>query len=187
MAATDHTTSLRALFELFSDARPVEPPPCEFVSAGELPEPFRRLLAHEDHMTLALEQFHGRPVALRVLAKRHRGDDYARMILLNLAGTDQIVEFGIVRLNLSFCSADVRSEIVSERTPLGRILIEHNVLRRIQPTTFLRFQPNDQLMNWFRIARPEPIFGRLATILVNDVHAIDLLEVVRGAVQTPEV
>jgi chorismate-pyruvate lyase len=182
--------SLRELFELFRDqptrialAPPegytaLEPPACEFVSADELPPDFRRLLAHENHMTLALEAFHGRPVKLHILAIRNSGNDYARMILLSLEGTDRIVEFGIVRLNLSFLSDDVRAEILAGTTPLGRVLIEHDVLRRITPVRFLKITPNEPMRNFFRMTTPEPIYGRLATILCEGVTAIDLLEVV---------
>ena len=40
-----------------------------------------------------------------------------------------------------------------EKTPLGRILIEHNVLRRIEPTGFLRVVPGPALMEWFGLER----------------------------------
>ena len=39
--------------------------------------------------------------------------------------------FGVPRLKLSLLREDVRREIEAERTPLGRVLIEHNVLREV--------------------------------------------------------
>ena len=179
MTLPSRDPSLRELFELFNDPQPIEPPQFGYVSADELPPAFRRLLAHENHMTLALEEFHGRPVKLHVLSVANRGDEYARMILLSLDGTERIVEFGIVLLDFGLLTRDVRAEIVAGTTPLGRILIEHDVLRRISPTHFLKITPNAALMNWFGLTTPEPVYGRLATIMCDGVPAIDLLEIVR--------
>jgi hypothetical protein len=72
----------------------------------------------------------------------------------------------------------VRAEIIAGETPLGRILIKHDVLRRIEPTGFLRVVPGPALMKQFGLAEPAPTFGRLAYIHCNDQPAIELLEVV---------
>ena len=57
----------------------------------------------------------------------------------------QVVQFGIARVSFRYCSAAVRQEILAGNTPLGRILIRHNVLRRVQPTAFLRIVPGSAL------------------------------------------
>jgi hypothetical protein len=72
----------------------------------------------------------------------------------------------------------VRDEIVSERTPIGRVLINHNVLRRIEPTAFLRLLPGPALMEWFGVTPAQPIYGRLALIHCDDKPAVELLEIV---------
>ena len=43
------------------------PPPATSISAEEMPEPYRSLLAHEGHMTVTLERFHRTLVRLEVL------------------------------------------------------------------------------------------------------------------------
>ena len=43
----------------------------------------------------------------------------------------RVVQFGLVRFDLGVVLPEVRAEILSERTPLGRILINYNVLRHI--------------------------------------------------------
>ena len=40
-------------------------------SAGSVPEPCRKLLDHDAHMTSTVEQHHGCPVDLKVLGRRH--------------------------------------------------------------------------------------------------------------------
>jgi hypothetical protein len=88
------------------------------------------------------------------------------------------VQFGIVRVNLVHVSRLVREEIVAGQTPFGRILINHNVLRRIEPTAFLRIHPGAAMMGWFGLREPCPVYGRLAYIHCDGRPAVELLEVV---------
>src|SRR4051812_45061369 len=99
----------RMFFELFpaDDVRAYE-----FVSAEDMPEPFRRLLVHEHHMTVTVEAFHASLVDVRVLERRHEGDLYARKSLLALQSTGRIVQLGMVRIRLEACTPEVREEIV---------------------------------------------------------------------------
>jgi chorismate-pyruvate lyase len=167
---------LRTLFALFAPADDL--PEYEFVAADEVPLPYHGLLVHEHHMTVTVEAYHGSLVEVRVLARRHEGDSYARKILLALESNGRIVQFGIARVNLRFCSPAVRAEILEAQTPLGRILIQHNVLRRIEPTAFLRVIPGSAMMGWFGLERSQPTYGRLAYIHCNEQPAIELLEIV---------
>jgi chorismate-pyruvate lyase len=170
---------LRQLFDLFADTRIVDVPDFDVVPPDQVPKPYNDLLVHDHHMTVTLERYHGRRVHLTVLARRHSGNDYARMILLSLEGTGEIVEFGMFRMDLSCCDDAVQAAIVEGRTPLGRILIEHNVLRRIDPIAYLKIAPSHQLSAWFNTQSNQPIYGRLAFIYCNGQQAVELLEVVR--------
>lgn len=150
-----------------------------FVPAEEVPQPYRRLLAHDEHMTVTVEAHHGGLVDVRVLESRRTGDAYARKIVLPLRKDGTIVLFGLVRIRLDLCSAEVRERILEGRIPLGRILIEHDVLRRIEPTAYLRVVPGPELTALFGLETPEPLYGRLALIHCDDQPAIELLEIVR--------
>ena len=88
------------------------------------------------------------------------------------------MQFGIVRVHLDYCSAPVREAIVAGRTPLGRILIEHNVLRVVEPTAFLRVRPGPAVAKWFGLAQARPTYGRLAVIHCDGQEAIEVLEIV---------
>jgi hypothetical protein len=77
-----------------------------------------------------------------------------------------------------FLSDKVRREILSRQTPLGRVLIQNNVLRRIEPTAFLRVTPGPAMVKWFGLDRPRPTYGRLAMIHCDDQPAVELLEIV---------
>ena len=115
---------------------------------------------------------------VRILARRQEKSSYARKILLALQGSGKIVQFGIVRIRLDVCSPQVRAAILAGDTPLGRILINHNVLRRIEPTAFLRVVPGPDMMTWFGLRTADPTYGRLAYIHCDGQPAIELLEIV---------
>ena len=170
---------LATLFQLFPPASYLRD--FDVVPADQVPEPYHGLLVHEHHMTVTVEAHHGSLVDVRVLDRKHDGDCYARKILLAKQSDGRIVQFGLVLIWLNYCSPEVRAEIVAEKTPLGRILINHNVLRRIEPTDFLRVTPGPEMMEWFRLTAPTPAYGRLALIHCDGKPAIELLEIV-----TPE-
>jgi chorismate-pyruvate lyase len=169
-------TDIQGLFRLFA--------PAEYMTRGELvppgrvPAPYQQLLVNEHHMTLTLEAHHGDLVDVKVLEYRVAGDSYARKILLALQKSGRVVMFGLMRVNFQYCSDEVRREIVSGQTPLGRILIEHNVLRRIEPTAFLRVFPAPAMEEWFGLDQPRPTYGRFALIHCDEQPAVELLEIV---------
>jgi chorismate-pyruvate lyase len=167
---------LVALFAQFPPAADL--PDFEYVAPEAVPAPYHDLLVHEHHMTVTVEAYHGDLVDVRVVACRHDGESYARKIVLPLQHSGRIVLFGIVRINLAECIPEVRDAIVAARTPLGRILIEHDVLRRIETTAFLRINPGPKQLAWFDLKEAKPMYGRLAYIHCNERPAIELLEVV---------
>ncbi len=167
---------LRGLFGLF--------PPGEYlahshlVPADEVPQPYHRLLVHEHHMTVTVEAHHNDLVDVIVLAEHAGADTYARKILLALQQSRRVVQFGLMRVHLRYCSEEVKREILAGQTPLGRILINHNVLRRIEPTAFLRVTPGPEMVKWFGLDEPRPTYGRLALIHCEGRPAVELLEIV---------
>lgn len=117
----------------------------EVVGASQLPEDYQVLLAHDDHMTVTVEAFFNSLVDVRVLDVRHDGDFYRRISLLVCQSTGQVVQFGCVCIDLRALSDVVRREIESRRTPLGRVLIRHNVMRRVELRRLWRVKPGPVL------------------------------------------
>ncbi|MBM3971714.1 MAG: hypothetical protein FJ302_17915 [Planctomycetes bacterium] len=167
---------LQSLVELFPSVSPLIER-AEHVSSAMTPEPYKSLLAHDHHMTVAMESFHKSPVEVRVLAKRLDGNVYCREIVLLKHGTGEIVQFGIVRFDLESVSERVREEILSEKTPLGRILIQHNVFLQIALGAILRVTAGLGLSEALQMPLYGQTFGRLATIFCNGQPAVDLLEI----------
>jgi hypothetical protein len=167
--------SLESLFALFPGDG--DQPAYEIIPGDAMPQPYRGLLVHEHHMTVTVEAYHGGPVDVRILLRRQDGDSYARKILLVHRATGKVVQFGLVRIDLSETDPEVRAAIVAGGTPLGRILIEHNVLRRIEPTAYLRITPGPANLAWFGAERAEALYGRLGIIHCDGRPAVEVLEI----------
>ena len=148
------------------------------VVADEIPQPYRRLLAHNEHMTVTVEAFHQSPVNVQVLATHWDQNYYSRKIVLTRQTDGLPVQFGIPRLNVSYLAEPVRREIEAEQTPLGRVLIQHNVLRCVQLVALWKVLPGPDLCAMFRLSQPRPTFGRTALIYCDGEPAIELLEIV---------
>lgn len=172
--AVQTTPDFPTLFGLFPDDGV---PGAQPVAALDVPSPYRRLLVHPHHMTVTVEQFYGDKVNVRVLDTRTEQDEYSRKILLALKGSGKVVQFGIVRIDLNQLSPVVREKIVEGKTPLGRVLIEHNVLTQIHPTEFVKVSPNATLRGWFHMTKSEPLYGRLGVIAADGRPAIEVLEI----------
>jgi chorismate-pyruvate lyase len=174
------TPDLETLVDLFYE-RLEELGGFEEVDEAELPEPYRGLLAHDKHMTVTVEAFHGCPVDVRVLETHVTPTHYSRKILLARQRDGAVVQYGIVRLNLDYLGPDVRREIESRQTPLGRILIEHNVLRTVKLLTLWKVEPGAELRKLFGLRKADTCYGRTALIYCNGIPAVELLEIVTPA------
>jgi chorismate-pyruvate lyase len=128
-------------------------------------------------MTVTVEAFHGCPVTVQVLQTLVTPTHYSRRILLRRESDDRVVQFGIVRLAIALLDEEVRREIESQSAPLGRILIEHNVLRDVRLLSLWRIAPGSELCGYFQIRGTDPCFGRTALIYCDGVPAVELLEI----------
>lgn len=167
---------LRALTDLFPETPPLIER-AEHVPAALMPEPYRQMLAHDHHMTVTMESYHKSSVDVRIIDRKHEGDYYCRKILLLKSGTDTVVQFGIVKFNLSYVLPAVREEILAGEIPLGRVLINHNVLRHIDLGALLRITAGAGLARHLQMEAGGVTYGRLATIFCNRQPAVDLLEI----------
>jgi hypothetical protein len=168
---------LYALIGLFY-AQPDDLGQFEEVLLSRVPEPYRELLAHTDHMTVTVEQFHNSPVDVHVHQTLVTQTHYARKISLTRRSDGRVVQYGIMRVNLGVLSPEVRDEIEEQQTPLGRILIEHDVLRKIHLMSLWRVRPGADLCGIFGLTSPRITYGRAAVIDCNGEPAIELLEIV---------
>jgi chorismate-pyruvate lyase len=173
--------------ELFTGFTAAEQLKMDFleVSPEEMPSASRQLLVHQKHMTRTLNSHYGKPVDVHVLERHHDGDLYSRKIFLTPREADTIVEYGLVRMDFRYMPHSVRDAILQEHAPLGSILINHNILRRIQPRWYLKFPKASTILTWFDCHPNEDLYGRLATIYCNGEPAIELVEIVTAVPANP--
>jgi hypothetical protein len=149
----------------------------EYIPASTTPEPYKTLLVHDIHMTVTMEKYHGCPVDVHVIDRRLDGDVYARKILLTRHGTNSVVQFGLVRFDFQYVTEAVKKEIISEQIPLGRVLINHTVLRQVDLNAILKLTAGPAMAKYLQMPIGAVTYGRIATIFCNQKPAIDLLEV----------
>ena len=89
-----------------------------------------------------------------------------------------MVQYGIVLLNTDKLDPDVWQQIEGEGIPLGRALIEHNVMREVQLVELWRVKAGENLSSLLNIKRGETLYGRTALIYCDGEPAIELLEIV---------
>ena len=129
-------------------------------------------------MTVALEEHHGCDLAVHVLQSAASESHYARHVLLKCGGCKRVVQYGICRLNMTFLEKDVQAELRSEQIPLGRVLINHGVLRQVRLLSLWRIEPSQTLRELLQLPDSDVCFGRTALIYCNEVPAVELLEIV---------
>lgn len=150
----------------------------EFCQADQCPLIYQELLAHNAHMTVTVERRHGELVDVQVLQDRVLGNEYQREILLHRKSDSGVVQHGIVRLKLHLIADAVRDEILSRKIPLGRVLIEHNVMRQVQLSALWKVDCGSVLAHAFEVPEGSITYGRTALIFLDDEPAIELLEIV---------
>ncbi|MEM6688832.1 MAG: hypothetical protein AAF664_05360 [Planctomycetota bacterium] len=150
-----------------------------FEETQSLESPHSELLHHEHHMTVTLETFHQCPVQVEVLRLHRDGLWYSREIILRRTSDGRPVQYGIVRMLTTSVSPEVWAKIESEEFPLGRVLIEHNVHRRVSLCRLWKVKPGRSLQKHLELSPQAMIAGRTALIYCNHQPAIELLEIVR--------
>jgi len=151
----------------------------EAVAVEALPRGHRTLLAHNDHMTVALESFHQSPVLVTALAEWRDEASYARASLLRRQSDGAVVQFGMMRIWLSDLPAEVQEEIAGKKAPLGRVLIDHNLLREVELITLWKIMPGPVLQQQLGVSGKTPMYGRSAQILVDERPTVQMLEIVK--------
>lgn len=145
---------------------------------SQLPLAYRRLLAHTGHMTVTVEDRHKCPVDVEVLQVERTQTHYSRKILLRRQADRRVVQFGIVRLALDTLDQATRNEIISEKVPLGRVLIEHGIMRAVQLLGLWQVTCGPDLAEHFGVEAGRVTYGRTALIYCNSEPAVELLEIV---------
>ncbi len=152
-----------------------------FRPLAALPQPYDRLLNHNEHMTVTVEAHYGQDVDVQVHRTTRDGVWYSREITLSTCDSRRIVQYGIVRLKTDELAPDVWQEIESEKIPLGRVLINHDVLREVQLVGLWEVRCGQCLAAMLHLTIGSIAYGRTALIYCDGEPAIELLEILAPA------
>ena len=176
----------REILEQFSatfDSSEIDPDSARLLDEPGLPEPYRDVLAHAEHMTERLERRYRQEMQLEVLDVRDSKRGYARRLRMRAGSGGPIVLEGWMRVLLECLPVALRDGVRAGARPLGRMLIDAEVERRIDLLSFVA--PGETRADWAsREDRPALVgtYGRIATIEIEGQKAVDLVEFVAPAV-----
>ena len=185
MPTSASSTIKRATQPAFSISHPLDEfyaqmgltlPPLQQVDGEAVPQPFKRLLVHNNDMTPTLEKFHQRDIHLRLLGRRRKRDQYFREVVLLLDGTDEPVEFGAIKIYLNLFTPEARQQILEERRPLGHIMQECGVRHSSRPKAFLRLASDKFINQALQLSGAHVLYGRRNTLF--DPQERSLAEIV---------
>lgn len=149
-----------------------------FEAVSEVPPPYDLLLDHHKHMTVTVEKYYDQTVDVQVHRCQRQADWYAREITLVTSQSQRIVQYGIVRLDTTKLDTEVWQQIESQQIPLGRVLIEHKVMREVELHGLWRVRVGPSLAGLMHVKIGDVLYGRTALIYCDGAPAIELLEIV---------
>ena len=153
-----------------------ELPPIEQIEEKDMPEPYRKLLVHQQDMTPTLEAHHGRKIFLNVISRQLRGDFYFREVILLTERIGKPVEFGAIKINLGIIPATARRLILEEQEPLGTILHDSKITHTSRPKAFLRSHADQFIKGALQLSGEHVLYGRRNTLF--DAKQRPLAEIV---------
>lgn len=137
----------------------------EFLTASQLPEPYRGLLVHESDMTGTLERYCGQTMLLRTIERIITPDRVVRHVELRGAENNQAAEFGAIEIRLDQFQPGPREEILEGHIPLGTILKKAEMDFISRPVAYFRIQPGASLRPSFGVPEDGWLYGRCNRLL----------------------
>lgn len=148
------------------------------VAPGEIPQPYRRLLAHEHDMTSTLETHYGTALQLRVLHSRTARDVYQREVVLVREDSEQPVEFGAIMIYLETLPPEVEAAIVAARRPLGALLQHAGIEFCSRPKAFIRLESDGVMVAALKLPAVTTLYGRCNGLWLPDGRRLaDIVEI----------
>jgi len=177
VASRPHQNGLIYPLDLVYARAGLEMPKVSVVAPERIPQPYRSLLVHDTDMTLTLERHFGGRVALRPLSTFTSRRSYFRRVLLVQEYSGHPVEMGAIRMRLDVFSAPLRTKILRNEIPLGRLLRDGKFQYQSRVKSYLRVTPNAEMMGVFWMREPRVLYGRRTEVVHQDTKIGDIVEV----------
>ncbi len=139
-------------------------PPFEIINPEKIPQPQRKLLAHQNDMTPTIEQFYRHKVHINLKQIIRREHYILREVVL--AGDDERpLVFGAIRINLGFFVPKAQKLILECYQPLGGVLRTFDVPHSSNPKAYFKVM-SDQIINRaLNLHGQQILYGRINRLL----------------------
>ncbi|MDA8019147.1 MAG: hypothetical protein MPN21_17040 [Thermoanaerobaculia bacterium] len=145
---------------------------------GDMPEPYRSLLVHDQDMTSTLEKHHREPLELCRVESRRSAGALWRQVLLVGRYSGEIREAGAIRIDLRHFDAAARWEVLEGQKPLGAILADHRITYVSRPRAFFAFDATRQTDRLLGLsARGQTLYGRQNRLSTSAGVLADVVEI----------
>ena len=133
-----------------------------------MPEPYKRLLAHERNMTPTLEAFYNSVIHIERINVVPDKQECSREVILRLDSDERPVEYGASRIFLEALPQDARDLICAGQVPLGTVLSQCNCQHTVELSGFFKIKPTSFFTNVFSSANGTPLYGRRNSLVALD-------------------
>ena len=147
-------------------ASSVPVPQARKINGEHMPEPYRRLLVHENDMTPTLESAYGERIHLRLLNRKVEGNVMLRQVVLVLDREERPVEFGAIRIQLRHLPSEAQRLVLEARLPLGRVLQDSFTQHRSRPVAYFEVTSDALIGTALDIAEGQQLYGRQNRLLM---------------------
>ena len=152
-------------------------PRVKIVTPKQIPQPYRSLLVHDTDMTLTLERHFGDRVTLRPLSTFTSGRSYFRRVLLVQKYSGRPGEMGAIRIRLDGFSQQLRSKILRDKIPLGRLLRDGKFDYESRVKSYLCITPTTEMMGVFWMSEARSLYGSRTEVIHNQTKIGDIGEI----------
>jgi len=143
------------------------------IDPGELPEPFRQLLAHEGDMTSRLENYYRSTIGVQIIRSSNDGKNYFREVLLRTNEPNpRSIEYGAIEIQLSQLSEPAKDAVIAGEIPLGGILNAGRIAYACSLRGFVKITPDDSIKELFALENTASLFGRSNRIVTRTGETI---------------
>ena len=168
---------MKKIPEHFDDLIKTALPPLQWIEPSAIPQPQRFLLVHTGDMTGKLERFYSEDIHLDTIEAEVEDDSIYRLVLLKTE-SEQIVEFGVIRIYLDVFDEETKAVVLGCRQPLGGILNEREMEYSSQLQGFVSVESNEPFNQYLGLECSQRLYGRKNRLITSDGRTIaDVVEI----------
>lgn len=134
----------------------------------QLPDPYRRLLAHNRNMTPTLETYHESRLFVERLHELPGEEETTREIILRTEADARVVEYGASRIFFPGLTQKALHLIEEGHIPLGTVLLSCNCRHTVEPSGFFKIKPTAFFVELLGAPPTVSLYGRRNQLVALD-------------------